>query len=273
MTIRIPFIERIFILFLIIAFGPVQASELGGWGKSSPGDEIDDIWSDFQEARPDLVPDAWLVDRLVGASGDEIMLRSSNGAMLRWVTLEQIRHLDSVRLSLQAVAELKVDFYITRGDKPNAAAGKRAGVNTMFVNFAMMDLIENDRDQWAALMGHEIAHLKLGHLDKRAKRSLPLSILKIVTQGVLAADPLASSAGGLLVDGIGMKFSRDAERESDYMGVVWAVEASFDPYAAARLHSQMSQRSSGFSIPFLSSHPTGPERIKRLTELADRLSH
>ncbi len=249
-----------------------SAKEMGSWGKQKPDEEMENLWSDFPEIKPDIHPDSWSVDRLVRLTSDEIMLRSSNNALLRWVSTEQIRELNAVRHAIETVAELEVDFYITTGDQPNAAAGRRKGVDTMFVNFAMMDLIEYDRDLWASLIGHEIAHLKLGHLDDQAKRSIPMSVIKTISQGLLATDPLLSTAGGLLVDGVGMKFSRDAERESDYMGLIWAVEADYDPYGAARLHREMSERSANFSIPFFSSHPSSPERIENLTELADRLS-
>ncbi len=249
-----------------------EAKEMGSWGTQKPNEEMDNLWSDFPEVKPDLHPDSWSVDSLAKFTGEEIMLRSSNNALLRWISPDQIRELNAVRNAIEIVAELEVDFYITTGDQPNAAAGKREGVNSMFVNFAMLDLIENDRDLWASLIGHEIAHLKLGHLDEQAKRSIPMAVIKTISQGLLATDPLLSTAGGLLVDGIGMKFSRDAERQSDYMGLIWALEADYDPYGAARLHTEMSGHSANFSVPFFSSHPSSPERIKDLTELADRLS-
>lgn len=242
-----------------------------GWSNPDPGD-FDNPWSDFAEAKPDVYPDAWSMDKLVKYSDDEIMLRSSNGAMLRWVPMSQINTMEKVRREVSKAAEIRVDFFLTKGEQPNAAAGKREGRPTMFVNFAMMDLIEEDADMWAALIGHEIAHLKLGHIDKHVKRQIPLAILKTLAQTATAGDPLTSTASGLLVDGVGLKFSRDAERQSDYMGVIWSIESGYDAKGAARLHSLMAERSSTFSIPFLASHPSSKERIETLSELADRLS-
>ena len=44
-------------------------------------------------------------------------------------------------------------------------------------------------------------------------------------------------------------------------------------YGAAHLHQRMNDEGGGGApLPFLSTHPSGPERIKTLTELADRLS-
>lgn len=266
-------VRRNSLIVIVAAMLTMQAGAAGEWGHIKSGSESSsERWTDYSEARPDAVPDAWLVSRLARMDGDEVMLRGANGGMLRWMPTRRLRYIYAVQQSIEKAAELEVALYITRGDTPNAAAGMRDGVASVFINFAMFDMIENNVDEWAALLGHEIAHLKLKHIDKQNKRSIPMTILKTVGQAVLASDPLASTASGLLVDGIGMKFSRDAEREADYMGVIWAVESDYNPYGASYLHEKMTERSVGHPIPFLSSHPSGPERVETLKELADRLS-
>lgn len=248
----------------------VQAGEWGHWKEAEQPTAA--RWSDFVEARPDIFPDAWLVSKLAAVQGQEVMLRSSNHAMLRWVPLERMRRLDAVKRRIERVAEMEVALYLTRGDSPNAAAGIREGEKTVFVNFGMLDIIEDRESEWAALLGHEIAHLKLEHADKQSRANLPLTVLKTVSQTVLAADPLASVASGLLFDGVGLKFSRDHEREADYVGVIWAVEADFNAYGAASLHEKMNARTTGHPLPFLSSHPSSAERVENLRKLADRLT-
>ena len=258
------------LLALALAAQPLIGSELGTWDLMET-EEHSNIWSDYSEARPDKHPDAWLVSNLARFDGSEIMLKSSGGAMLRWVTTKQMRYLYATHKGIERVSELKTDLYLTRGDKPNAASGKSDGVSVVYVNFAMLDLIDDDINLWAALLGHEVAHLKLSHGDKRWKRNIPLTVLKTISQAVLV-DPLSNMASGVLLDGVSAKFSRDDERQSDYLGVIWATQADFDPYGASRLHARMSAASSQFSIPFLGSHPGGPERIKTLSDLAGRLS-
>ncbi|MCB1692356.1 MAG: M48 family metalloprotease [Pseudomonadales bacterium] len=257
------------ITLLLAASSLADAAQWGHWGKATkPAKQ----WADYTDARPDMLPDAWLVKRLVDAGDDEIMLRSSNGAMLRWVDADQLRALYNVSQKILSAAETRADLYITQGDSPNAAAGLHEGKPVMFVNFAMLDLVGYDEDEWAALVGHEVAHLKLKHGEKHAKRNIPLNIIKTVGGAVLN-DPLSATAGNLLLDGIANKFSRDDEREADYMGVIWAVQMDYDAYGAAHLHQRMNDEGGGGApLPFLSTHPSGPERIKTLTELADRLS-
>ena len=84
-------------------------------------------------------------------------------------------------------------------------------------------------------------------------------------------NPIGQLAGQALTAGISTKFSRDQERQSDYLGVIWAIEAGFDPYAAAALHREMSRQSFKLNIPFISSHPSDKERIASLSDLAERL--
>jgi len=165
-----------------------------------------------------------------------------------------------------------VDFHLLRGDEPNATAGFLEKRPVVFINFVMLDLIEDDVAMWAALLGHEVAHLKLAHGRSQSKRIIPMQILKTVTQGVLASNPLAATGSAYLIDGIDTKFSRDAECQADYMGLIWAVEAGHDAMGASNLHQLLLARRTQLNIPFLSTHPSSSKRAERLAELAERLS-
>jgi predicted Zn-dependent protease len=256
------------ILLTLLSPAPSQASD---WGHVNGKQK--NHWTDIDDARPDIYPDAWLVANLARSEGDEVQLRTASGGMLRLVETRQQRILYAIQQSIEKAAEIEVELYLMPGDEPNASAGIREGVKTVFINFAMLDMVGAEVAEWAALLGHEVAHLKLDHHADRARRSLPLGIIKNVGQGLLAGDWLASTATGFLIDGIGSKFSRDAEREADYMGVIWAVEKGFDPYGAANLHEKMNERkNAGMIPPFLNTHPSGPERIQSLRSIAGRLA-
>ena len=67
------------------------------------------------------------------------------------------------------------------------------------------------------------------------------------------------------------KYTRDNERESDYLGAIWSVEAGYDPAGAVRVHEKLykvNKRHSGFS----GSHPSSIERLTILKSLVRRLS-
>lgn len=227
-------------------------------------------------AAADAPSRVWDVEYLAGdylnpmVYSDEIFIRDQRDHVVKRCTSKQIETMLEVMNKIEAAGEISVRFYIVEGHKPNAFATYHEDEASVFVNFGMMDLIQADADQWGALLGHEVAHLKLEHSEKGRKRSLPLTVLRSAAN-MLTKTPAAQVAGQVLTTGISTKFSRDQERQSDYLGVIWAIEAGFDPYAAAALHREMSRQSFKLNIPFIFTHPSDKERIARLTELADRL--
>ena len=217
----------------------------------------------------------WNIRDIVAADSDRIELRSRKRLLLGRVSATQMRILYAVKSSIEVVAELPVELLIVDGKDPNAFAGKgRNGENIIAINLAMLDILGLDVHAAAALIGHEIAHLKLNHGDERAAQERPSGIMKVL--GGVALDSLGVPAGGLISDitvtAIETKYSRDNEREADYLGAIWAVEASYAADGAARLHEAMYAKSKHAATPFLSTHPSGPERIATLRELAARLS-
>jgi len=266
---------RLLLLLLVFTSAALTASELDTWGLETEEDNSN-IWSDYAEAKPDIYPDGWMINKLAKFEGDETQLRSSNGALLRWVSSQQLKDLNQAFNKIEKVSETKATLYLVQGNAPNASAGTREnenGVmeNIVLVNFSMLDMIGDNQSLWAALLGHELAHLKLSHGEKRAKRNLPISILKNIGKSVVS-NPLGNAASGLFFDSVGATFSRTDETQADYMGVIWAIEAGYDPFGAVELHKRMNDSGSKFNIPFLSNHPSGPERIKALEALATRLS-
>lgn len=70
-----------FLLILIPGLFWTCQAIAAGWGKIAG--EHDNPWSDYADVSPHVYPDGWSVDQLAKYSDDEVMLRSSEGAMLR----------------------------------------------------------------------------------------------------------------------------------------------------------------------------------------------
>jgi predicted Zn-dependent protease len=69
-----------------------------------------------------------------------------------------------------------------------------------------------------------------------------------------------------------LKFSRDDETEADLVGLEMGARAGFNPRAAITLWEKMDRESGGGSgMAFLSTHPTGPDRMRRLEENIPRV--
>ena len=68
--------------------------------------------------------------------------------------------------------------------------------------------------------------------------------------------------------GVLLPFSRSHEAEADYMGLIYAARACFDPREAPRLWERMSQAAGGGGAPaeFMSTHPGHETRIQNLNQ-------
>jgi predicted Zn-dependent protease len=72
---------------------------------------------------------------------------------------------------------------------------------------------------------------------------------------------------GRTVAGLGgqlltLKFGREDESEADLVGMDLAARAGYDPHAGVTLWQKMGAASKGAPPQWLSTHPSGPTRIK-----------
>lgn len=218
---------------------------------------------------------AWNVKEIASMDGEQVQLRGKRRRPLKTVETSQMRYLYTVKTSLEKVAETRAELVIVDGKDPNAFAGQtKDKKNIVGINFAMLDVVGMDVHAAAALIGHELAHLRLEHGDKTQSRSTTLGVMKALGGAALEGlgVPGGQTLSNLTFTSIETKYSRDQERQADYLGAVWAIEAGYEPDGAVRLHEAIQERSRSSPVPFLSTHPSGPERIATLKSLSERLS-
>ncbi len=127
----------------------------------------------------------------------------------------------------------------------------------------ILDTLKLTDDEVAAVMGHEIAHALREHARERMAKSeltgLGASLLGELVGGGRYAG--AFHFGGNLLS---LKFSRDDESEADIVGLELAARAGFDPRAGVTLWQKMTAASRGAPLAWLSTHPSGNNRIKEI---------
>lgn len=123
----------------------------------------------------------------------------------------------------------------------------------------------------AAIMGHEVVHALARHGAERmsqgmaAQLAVGLATLGAASHGI---DPqIAQLAGGALAQyGLILPFSRSHESEADYVGLLLAAQAGYDPHEAVHVWERMEQLSKGQPPEFISTHPGHETRIAHLQE-------
>jgi Zn-dependent protease with chaperone function len=126
-------------------------------------------------------------------------------------------------------------------------------------------------DEVAAVMGHEIAHALREHARKQAgQNALTSTVARVggsLLAGYLGFDPRIGDAGGTAVAQVtALGFSRSDESEADLVGLDLAARAGYDPRAGVALWTKMAAINKSQPISFLSTHPTGKDRIKNMND-------
>lgn len=124
----------------------------------------------------------------------------------------------------------------------------------------------------AAILGHEVVHALAQHGGERMSQGLvaqvgmsAAAILLSTQRDNPALAQLGMAAMGLGVQaGVLLPFSREHESEADYIGVLLAADAGYDPREAVRIWERMAAVSEGAPPEFLSTHPANETRIADL---------
>ena len=182
------------------------------------------------------------------------------------VTLERIRVIAD-RLIPQ-VATFRPDalqwkWEVNLETNPELNAYCAPGGKIMFFTGIIQKLNLSD-DEIAAIMGHEMAHALREHGRERMSQAMAQQLgVQLGTQvlGIEDKAQLANMGAQLL---FALPNSRGQEAEADVIGLELLARAGFNPQAAVSLWQKMAQAGAGGGPAFLSTHPSGPQRIAEL---------
>ncbi len=122
-------------------------------------------------------------------------------------------------------------------------------------------------DETAMIMGHEMAHALREHARARIAKSQGTGTLLSLGAQLLGLGQLGDVAANLGTQLLTLKFSREDENDADLVGLELAARAGYNPQASVSLWQKMAQNGGGAGGPgFLSTHPSGPERIQHLQD-------
>ena len=136
-----------------------------------------------------------------------------------------------------------------------------------YVNSGLI-LHADEESELAGVMAHEIAHVAARHGTKQATKG---DIIQIASIPAMIFIPY-TWAGYALYQGMNfmipvtfLKFSRDAEREADYLGLQYMYKTGYDPNSFVSFFEkvQADEKKQPGTIPkVFSTHPPTPDRIE-----------
>ncbi len=153
------------------------------------------------------------------------------------------------------------DFHLI--NSPNTVNAFALPGGQIFITTGLLGRLEN-KDQLAGVLGHEIGHVVGRHsAEKLAQMDLAQGLSGAV--GMATYDPSNASGAHIaqsVANMLQLKYGRSQELQSDDLGVLFMLQAGYDPEQLIGVMEILKQASGGQRVPeFQSSHPD-PENRK-----------
>src|SRR5256884_164266 len=175
-------------------------------------------------------------------------------------------YVNRVGQNLVRNSDARVPFTIKVIDSDEVNAFALPG-GFFYVNSGLI-LRAQEESELAGVMAHEIAHVAARHGTKQATKGDIVQLASIPAMIFIPygwAGYAAYQGANFLIPMTFLKFSRDIEREADFLGLQYMYKAGYDPnsYVTFFERIQADEKRRPGSIPkVFSTHPPTPERIE-----------
>ena len=219
----------------------------------------------------------WNIRQIANNSNSATYLLRPDKTVYDTIKIDDANTLIRVADKIGNSANVHPNLFLRESSDLNAAATfDKNGKPIIIINKPMMDLIKDDPDMAAALLGHETAHLYLHHPGATATTDAIGSVLgvmagvalEVVAQRKLVVTNLGMQGGSLVGTAFSTSFTREQEREADRQGIIWAKQDGYDPMGAVRLFQVLERQGGNSFVPFFQTHPNPSERIENAKQTA-----
>src|SRR5919108_423199 len=167
------------------------------------------------------------------------------------------------------------DFHLLDDDQTINAFALPGG--QIFITRALYDKLRTE-GELAGVLGHEIGHVIARHSAEHiAKAKLTEGLTGAAV--IAAYDPENPSSASraqiaaLIGQLITLKYGRDDELESDYLGVCFMNDTGYDPNELIGVMEVLASAQTGDRPPeFFSTHPNPENRVRRIQEAIQNIS-
>jgi predicted Zn-dependent protease len=138
----------------------------------------------------------------------------------------------------------------------------------IIITRGMLEKLETEA-QLASILGHEASHITLRHSAAAMSQQIGMSILlaAVLSQ---ASSQGAATAAQLGTQLVGLKYSRDNEREADRYGMDYTLKAGYDPKGMVETMDILNAENKIKPIEFFSTHPSPENRRENLLRYIGR---
>jgi beta-barrel assembly-enhancing protease len=186
------------------------------------------------------------------------------------------RYLGTIVQRLHKVShrpEMPIDFTVLNTTMLNAFAIP----GHVYATRGFLAELDNEA-QFAAVMGHELAHVTAGH----SAQNMSSQMITSVGLGVLGSFADESTASQAVLMGsqlgislLGFSYSRQHEHQADRVGTYYMALAGWDPRQSIRMQEILGSFHEGkpsFLDKYLSTHPPTEERVLDIQNVIDEKS-
>ena len=128
----------------------------------------------------------------------------------------------------------------------------------------LIEQLKLSDDEIAMVMGHEMAHALREHSREQLAKTQATSVGIQLGAAIFGLGDMGTAAANLGGKLLTLKFSRSDESDADLVGLEIAARAGYNPQASVSLWQKMGEANGAGGISFLSTHPSGPDRIAKL---------
>src|SRR5262249_35401391 len=131
---------------------------------------------------------------------------------------------------------------------------------SIYLPRGMLRFATND-DELALILGHELAHNAMGHIDAKTRNSMlglaGGAVLDVVVAATTGYSTNFSDIGAELGAGV---YSQEFETEADYVGLYFCARAGFNIDGVEIFWRRVSALAPQ-TIKLATTHPTNPQRF------------
>jgi putative metalloprotease len=243
------------------SLGGALSNLVGGGSQSANG---------FTDAIKDLTKSASITDEEVNLMAKNFTSQSDAENQVAPDDSVYAKRLAKLTRRWESYDGMQLNYKVYQSDTVNAFALSNG---TVRVYSGLMDLMTDDELRF--VLGHEIAHVKLGHSAaaiKTAYRSSALvkgaaALAESNAQGVAVMDIAGEQLKSILEKAINASHSRGQESEADAYAVVFLKAAKSPTKAASSALLKLAQQSGTTSAALMSSHPDPADRAAAVEKM------